>query len=67
MDVLQLNNKMQKYHMRAKGIPEYINMFEDVQKATLRINTQNPITDTTLLSIATSATFTTQQYARTND
>lgn len=32
LDVLTLQNEMQKYHVEVEGVPEYINMLEDAQK-----------------------------------
>ena len=32
LNLLALHNEMQRYHLKVKGIPEYINMLEDAQK-----------------------------------
>ena len=32
LKLLALHNEMQCYHLKVKGIPEYINMIEDAQK-----------------------------------
>ena len=46
---------MQEYHKDIEGILEYINAFEAAQKKSKRGTVNNPITDETLLLIATNA------------
>ena len=57
----------QKYYQQADGIPEYINMLEDDQRTALRIDETNPITDTSVLNIATAAMLSSQQFPRTTE
>ena len=40
---------MQTFFHTAEGLPQYINMLEDLQKQALRIDPNDPITDTTIL------------------
>lgn len=65
LDVLALQNEMQQYHLEAEGIPEYINLLEDAQKKATRAG--NPITDATVVIIATNAMLGTEQFPRAND
>lgn len=65
LDILNLQNEMQKYHLEAEGVPEYINLLEDAQKRSKRAG--NPVTDATLVVIATNAMLTTEQFPRTNE
>jgi hypothetical protein len=58
---------MKEYHTQAAGIPEYINMLEDAQRAAIRINKKCPITDDSVLTIATAAMLETQQFPRTTE
>ena len=53
LDVLALQNEIQRFHIKAEGIPEYINTLEDSQKTSKR--TENTITNSTLIMIATNA------------
>ena len=32
LDLLELHNEMQRYHLEVEGIPEYINILEDAQR-----------------------------------
>ena len=32
VDLLELHNEMQRYHLEVEGIPEYINILEDAQR-----------------------------------
>ena len=32
LELLALHNEMQRYHLKVKGIPEYINMLKDAQR-----------------------------------
>ena len=54
IDALSLQIDMMKYHQQADGITKYINMLKDTQHAALRIDKTNPITDTSVLNIATA-------------
>ena len=54
IDFLTLQNKMQEYHMESEGILEYINALEAAQNKSKRGTGNNPITDETLLLIATN-------------
>lgn len=65
LDVLTLQNEMQRYHLEAEGIPEYINSLEDAQKRAKRA--KNPITDEMLVIIATNAMLSTVQFPWAND
>ena len=56
---------MKKYHLWANGIIEYINMLGNAQRTALRINKTNPITDMSVLNIATAAMILSQQFPRT--
>ena len=58
---------MRKYQEQAKGIPEYINMIEDAQRTALCIDETNPITDTSVLNIATAAMLSSQKYPCTTE
>ena len=49
LDVLSLQNKMQRYHLNIEGIPEYINKLKDAQYNVERAN--KPITDATLVIV----------------
>ena len=55
IDVLALQNKIQEYHTDSEGILEYINALEAAQKKSKRGTGNKPITDATLLLIATNA------------
>ena len=48
LDVLALQNNMQRFHLDAEGMPEYINALEDAQKQSRRAN--HDITDDGLSS-----------------
>ena len=67
VDVLQLTDLLRKCHVDAAGINEYINMLEDGQRQSVRIDETNPITDGTLLNIATGAMLKTKQFPRANE
>ncbi len=62
VDVLQLLDMMRTCHVDAAGINEYINLLENVQQQAKRINEANPITNATVLTIATGAMLKTQQF-----
>ena len=57
----------QKYYQQADGIPEYINMLEDDQRTALRIDETNPITDTSVLNIATDTMLSSQLFPHTTE
>ena len=65
LNVLALQNDMQRFHLDAEGMPEYINALEDAQKQSRRAN--HSIADTTLLLIATNAMLATQRFPRANE
>ena len=67
IDVLALQNEMQEYHTDSKGIIEYINALEAVQKKSKRGTGNNPITDATLILIATNTMLKTGAHPRTTD
>ncbi|KAL7531028.1 hypothetical protein ACHAXR_003813, partial [Thalassiosira sp. AJA248-18] len=58
---------MRDYHNTAEGIPEYINMLEDAQRQALRIDSNNPITNASVLVIATSAFLKDNRFPRTSE
>ena len=62
LDKLSLHKEMLDYHKQAPGIPEYINMLEDAQKRSMEIDSEDPITDKTLLTIASTAMLETGQF-----
>ena len=59
-----LQNKMQTFHLKTEGIPEYINALEDSQKQAKQSN--HPINNGTLVLIATNAMLTTKKPPCTN-
>ena len=65
LNLLDLHNEMQCYHLGVEGIPEYINMLEDAQKQAGRAGCT--IADETLLLFATTSMLTTEIFPRTND
>ena len=65
LDLLELHNEIQCYHLKVEGILDYINMLEDAQKQAGRAG--RTITDKTLLLFATTAMLTTERYPITND
>ena len=65
LDLLGLQNEMQRYHLEVKGIPDYINMLEDAQKQAGRSG--RTIVDETLLLFASTAMLTTEKNLRTNN
>ena len=67
IDALSLQIDMRKYHQQADGINEYINKLEDAQRTSLRIDKTNPITDTSVLNIATAAMLSSQRPPRTTE
>ena len=67
MDFLALQNEMQDYHTDSKGIFDYINALEAAQKKFKPETVNNPITDATMLLIATNAMFKTGAHPRTTN
>ena len=65
LDVLTLQNAMQKYHTECEIIPMYINVLEDAQKQSGRAG--NTIPDAQLLLISTTAMLSTQRFPSAND
>ena len=65
LDVLALQNDMQRFHLDAEGMPEYINALKDAQKQSRRAN--HDITNATLLLMATNAIISTQRFPRANE
>ena len=65
LDLLDLYNEMQRYHLEIEGILDYINMLEDAQKQAGRAG--RTIANKTLLFFATTAMLTTERYPRTNN
>ena len=65
LDFIALQNKMQRYHINCKGIPEYINDPGDAQDKAEWAN--NPITNTTLIIIATTPMLITEKFPRANE
>ena len=55
---------MQRYHLEIELIPEYINKLEDLQAKSKWAN--NPITNVTLVIIATNVMIVTEQFSRTS-
>ena len=56
---------MQHYHIESDRIPEYINKLEDTHAKSERTN--NPITDATLVIIATNTMLSTDELTRANE
>ena len=56
---------MQCYHIKAKGIPEYINMLEDVQRQAGRAG--RTVANKTLILFVTTAMLTTERFPRANN
>ena len=65
LNVLALKNYIQNYHQDMEGITNYINALEDVQKVSKRVG--NPITEDTLLLIATNAMLSMECFLRTKE
>jgi len=65
VDALSLQLEMKDYHLQSEDVFEYINMLEDAQRRALRIDESNPITDQSVLNIATNAMLSTQQFPKT--
>ena len=65
LDLLELHNEMQSYHMEVESIPEYINMLEDAQGQAVRAG--RAISDDTLLLFASTTMLTSTWIPRAND
>ena len=65
LNVLALQNEMQRYHLNSNGILEYINEPEDDQAKIKRAN--RSITDTTLVIIAINVMLSTKKSPRANE
>ena len=65
LDFIALQNKMQRYHINFKGIPEYINDPGDAQDKAEWAN--NPITDATLIIVAMKAMLITEKLSHSNE
>ena len=65
IDLLELHNEMQCYHLEAEAIPENINMLKDAQKQAGRAG--RTIANKTLLLFSITKILTTELYLRTND
>ena len=61
---MALHNKMQRYHLKVEGIPEYINMLEDAQRQAGRAG--RTIADETFLLFASTAMLTSERFPRAN-
>ena len=65
--VLTLQNEIQEYHTNSKGILKYINVIEASQKKSKCGTDNKPITDATLIPIATNVMLKTGIQPRTMD
>ena len=65
LDLLALNNEMQRYHLEVEGIPECINILEDAKRQAGR--TGRSINEETLLLFASTEMLTSEQFPRAND
>ncbi len=61
-ELVNLPTKMMGYYADAKGIPEYINMLEDVQRKLARVNL--PMLDNQLLAIASTTVLASEHFPR---
>ena len=64
LDGLALQNDIQRFHLDAEGMPEYINALKDAQKQSRRAN--HNIANAVLLLLATNAMLATQRFQRAN-
>ena len=64
LDLLDLHNEMQRYHLEVKVIPKYINILEDAQRQACQ--TGRTIKDETLLLFASTAMLTSKHFPRAN-
>ena len=60
IDLLELHNEMQRYHLEVEGIPEYINMLEDTQRQAVLAG--RTIVDKNLLLFASTAMITSERF-----
>jgi len=67
IDALGLQIAMKEFHHQAEGIPEYINLLEDAQRTAIRIDKNNPITNASVLVIATTAMIADGRFPRTTE
>ena len=65
VELLELHNETQRYHLEVEGIPKYINMLKDAQRQAGRAG--RTIFNETLLLFATTAMLTTERVPRAND
>ena len=65
LDLLALHNEMQRYHLKVKGNPEYINMLKDAQRQAGREG--RTIAHKTLLLFAGTDMLTSEHFPRAND
>ena len=64
LNLLTLYNGMQRYHIKVKGIPEYINILKDAQRQAGRAGRR--IADETLLLFASTVMLTSDRFPRSN-
>ena len=67
IDVLALQNEMQEYHVDSDVILKYINNLEATHNKSIRGTGKNPITNASLLLIATNVMMKTGAFLRTTD
>ena len=65
LNLLSVHNEMQRYHLEFKGIPEYINMFQDAQMQSGWAGQK--ISDNTLLLFASTEMLTTERFPHANN
>ena len=65
LDLLELHNEIQRYHLEVEGIPEYINMLEDAQRQAGRVG--RTISDKTLLLLASTTMLISERFPRDNN
>ena len=65
LELLALHKEMQRYHLKVKGIPEYINMLKDAQRKSGRAG--RTIADETLLLFARNAMLKNERFLCAND
>ena len=53
---------MQTCFKKASGLPQYINMLEDLQKQVLRMDRNDPITDQTILGLTEADVLSSAQF-----
>ena len=63
--LLALHNEMQRYHLEAEGIPDFINIIEDAHKQAGRDG--RAIANETIILFARTEMLTTEGYSRTNN